>query len=106
MIRFLFRALGFLLLATAFAALVVDGTRSIAGGQALFYPLGDTAAWLAGARFKAVTSLLSDAPPSARSFAVALLAAPAWVFTGLLGLLFLVLGRRSDQTAGLPLRRS
>ena len=36
MIRFAFRALGFLVLAAAFIALLHDGTRSIAADQALF----------------------------------------------------------------------
>ena len=106
MIRFLFRALGFLSMAAAFAALVVDGTRSIAGGRALFYPLGDTTAWLAGARFEAMTNVLSTAPALVRTLAAGLFAAPAWVVAGLLGMGLLLLGRNPSQGPGLPLHRS
>ena len=53
MIRFLLRTLGFVLLAAAFAALVVDGSRSIAGGQLLQFSPGEGAAWLGGARYGA-----------------------------------------------------
>lgn len=106
MIRFLLRALGFLLIVAAFAAIVVDGTRSIAGGRPLFYALGDTAAWLGGARFEAATGYLSKAPSLVQTFATALLGAPGWVVTGLLGLLLLVLGRSPPDGIGRPVRRS
>ena len=93
MIRFLLRALGFLLVAASFAALVVDGTRSIAGGRLLFSAFGDTVAWLAGARYDAVTSVLARAPSPVAAAVALLLAAPAWAVTGPLGLLLLAAGR-------------
>lgn len=40
MLRFLFRTLGLILLACAFAAAIVDGTRSIAAGSLVFTTLG------------------------------------------------------------------
>ena len=40
MIRFLFRFLGFLILAGGFIALVYDGTKSIAGSAFVYTPLG------------------------------------------------------------------
>ena len=46
MLRFVFRLMGFVLLAAAFAALIVDGTRSIAARQLLPYSFEDTAAWM------------------------------------------------------------
>ena len=46
MIRLLFRFLGVLLLAAAFAALIIDGTKSIAASAILYTPASDTAAQL------------------------------------------------------------
>jgi len=43
MLRLLSRFLGFGLLASAFAALVIDGTRSIAAGEVMTTPLGAVA---------------------------------------------------------------
>lgn len=93
MIRFLFRALGFLLVAAAFAALVVDGTRSIAGERLLQYSLGDTAAWLGGARYAAGLGSLAQAPAAAQTVVRTLLAVPTWIVTGSLGLVLLYAGR-------------
>jgi hypothetical protein len=49
MFRFLFRATGLLFLAAAFAALVVDATRSIAGGMLMVTPLSEAFATKLGA---------------------------------------------------------
>ena len=42
MLRFLLRLVGLLSLAGAFAALIVDGTRSVAAGRIALLPLGRT----------------------------------------------------------------
>ena len=88
MVRFLLRALGFCLVAAAFAALVVDGTRSIAGGRLLQYGIGDTAAWLGGA------------PLPVRAVAGAALAVPGWLASGALGLALLHAGRPQAARPG------
>lgn len=106
MIRFLLRALGFLLVAAAFAALVVDGTRSIAGGRLLDFSLGDTAVWLGGARYAAAMGSLAQAPAAAQTMARALLAVPTWIATGSLGLVLLQAGRPPAGRVGFSGRRS
>lgn len=42
MFRFLFRLIGFILLAAGFVALVIDGTKSIAAGRVMVTVLGET----------------------------------------------------------------
>jgi hypothetical protein len=42
MFRFLFRLIGFVLLAAGFVALVIDGTKSIAAGRVIVTVLGET----------------------------------------------------------------
>ena len=93
MIRFILRAVGFLLLAAAFAALVVDGTRSIAGHRILQFSLGEIAAWAGGARYAALVGGIARAPEPLRQLAFGLLAAPGWTVMGGLGLLLLYAGR-------------
>ncbi len=105
MIRFLFRSLGFLLLASAFAALVVDGTRSIAGGRLLLYSLADTGTWLGAARLAAAAGL-PEAPAVLQRLGAGLLGAPGWVVAGLVGLALLHAGRPRLAPPGLSGRRA
>ncbi|WP_129220794.1 hypothetical protein [Lichenibacterium ramalinae] len=100
MVRFLLRALGFCLVAAAFAALVVDGTRSIAGGRLLQYGIGDTAAWLGGAPFAGLLAELAGAPLPVRAVAGAALAVPGWLASGALGLALLHAGRPQAARPG------
>lgn len=51
MLRVALRIGGFVLLTCAFVALVVDGTRSVAGDAWTATPLGATAFWLFPAKF-------------------------------------------------------
>lgn len=51
MIRFVIRAIGLLIIAAGFAALVVDGTRSIAGSDLQIMAFGDLCVTLFPARF-------------------------------------------------------
>ena len=106
MIRFLLRALGFLLVAAAFAALVVDGTRSIAGGRLLQYSLGDTLGWLEGARYAAQLQGLAGWPEPTQRITLGLLAVPGWVVTGALGLALLYAGRPPAAGIGFSGRRA
>ena len=104
MIRFLLRASGFLLLAAAFASLVVDGTRSIAAQTVLQFPLGDTVAWLGGAGFRALLDRAAQWPaPLAQAFA-GLLAVPSWIVTAVLGFALLLAGRPPRPRIGLSRR--
>lgn len=42
MIRFVLRLIGFVLIALGFIALVIDGTKSIAGGRLIYTVIGET----------------------------------------------------------------
>jgi hypothetical protein len=63
MLRFVVRALGFIALAWAFAAAVMDGARSIANSRVLLTPLGATMARLAPERFQELPSLAARIHP-------------------------------------------
>ena len=63
MLRLLVRALGFVALAWAFAAAVMDGARSIANSTVLLTPLGSTIARLAPERFQELPSLAARIHP-------------------------------------------
>jgi hypothetical protein len=102
MIRFVFRFFGFWLLAAAFVAVVYDGARAIAGSQVTFTKLGDT--WNAIHS----TSLQSLQPVIERNVGVWLwdpvmlniLVSPTWAVFGVLGILFILLGRRKRALIG------
>lgn len=96
MIRFLFRLLGFLILAGGFVALVIDGTRSIAAGAIAFTPL--ETAWSS-----ASPETLASARASAGGAQGALdwvLAQPACAMLGVIGMLFMLAGRRRRRKVG------
>ncbi len=101
MFRFFFRSVGFLLLAGAFAALVIDGTRSIASGMLSWTPLGQTIAWLAPNEVQALK-------PSIDHFnrflwdplMVHLLLLPTWLVIGILGTLVMALTQKRRPTIG------
>jgi hypothetical protein len=93
MIRFILRTAGFVLMAAAFASLVVDGTRSVAAQHIAEFSLGDTLGWLAGAHFTSSMQGLVRWPALAQQLVRGFLAVPSWLVTGTLGLLFLYAGR-------------
>lgn len=99
--RVIFRFLGFWLLAGAFIALVLDGTRSIADARVVITPLGET--WhalhsnslqlLQPAIERHITPLLWD------PVMLAILNTPTWVVVGLIGVAFALIGHagRADD---------
>lgn len=102
MIRFLFRSLGLFCLAAAFVLVIYDGTKSIAGNQ-LFLTSVSTLWGLIGANSLAMLKPLIS--PYANGVIwdpvmVSILAAPAWAMLGLLGILFMLLGRRKKPLIG------
>lgn len=106
MIRFLLRSLGFVLMAATFVALVVDGTRSIAGGRLLQYPLGDALAWFGGTRSALATEGVARAPAVVGHVVALLLAVPGWMVGAVLGLSLLYAGRPARSEVGLSRRRA
>ena len=100
--RFILRFLGLWLLAGAFVALIVDGTASIAGDAIRFKTLGET--WFAIHQ----NSLLLLQPAIERHVAVwlwdpviaTLLQQPTWMVLGILGVIFILLGRKKRPLIG------
>jgi len=102
MIRFVLRFIGLICLAAAFILLIYDGTKSIAGNR-LFLTSVRTVWEL----FNAAS--LAKLEPTIQSYVggylwdpvmVAILAAPSWGVLGVLGILFLLLGRRKKPLIG------
>jgi hypothetical protein len=92
MLRFLFRALALLTFAAGFAAVIVDGTRSIAGNELNLTPLG---VFLQG-RIPALENIIGRNihPFLWDPVTVNLLKMPIWAFLALLGMVFLWLASR------------
>lgn len=105
MLRFIFRILGLFLLAGAFAALVIDGTRSIAGGGLLLTPLGKTISWFAPDALKNPQALLEGRIPFLWDpVMVRLLLLPTWLVVGSLGTLIMALTRKRRPRIGFSSR--
>ena len=106
MIRFLFRFLGLLCLAGAFILVVYDGTKSIAGSQLYFTSVQVLWQLMNPA---SLAGFMQDTKPLIAPYAggmlwdpgvLAILAAPAWGLLGVLGVLFLLFGRRRKPLIG------
>jgi hypothetical protein len=102
MLRIIFRFIGLMLLAAGFAALVVDGTRSIAGGEITLTSLRETATMIAPAKFALLQPALEKKlglwawNPVATLF----LSIPTWIIVGGLGLLLVLATRRRAPQIG------
>jgi hypothetical protein len=102
MFRFLFRFVGFIILAIGFIALIYDGTKSIGGSALVFTPLGQH--WN---NFHS-TSLQLLQPAIERHLAVwlwdpvvlSILTAPAWLVLGVIGAIFMLIGRKQKPLIG------
>ena len=106
MIRFLVRLVGFLLVAAAFVALVIDGIRSIAAEQLVIMPLGEAGFRLFPRTFPLIEpALVRHVHPFLWDpIVLNLLTLPTWLVTGLLGILLLWLGRRRPAPVGVLTR--
>ncbi len=101
MLRLSFRFIGLLLLAGAFAALVVDGTRSVAARSTEILPLGRTATALAPDAFvKVHTFIEAHAPLLWDPVLVTILLLPSWLVMGILGFVVLALTRPRTPKIG------
>jgi hypothetical protein len=102
MTRFLFRFVGLWLLAGAFVALVIDGTRSIAASRLILTPVGE--AWVAihpGSIDLLHSTIERNLSPWLwEAVLVNLLYAPLWLALGVLGALFVLLGRPRTRPIG------
>jgi hypothetical protein len=106
MIRFLFRSLGLLCLAAAFILVVYDGTKSIAADQLYFTSVQGIWQLLNPDSFERFTATVRPmVTPYAGGMAwdpiiLGILSAPAWSLPGVLGVLFLLLGRKKKPLIG------
>lgn len=94
MIRFLFRFSGFWLMAGAFVALVVDGTRSIAATEIVF--TSAARAWVSlspGTLELAQAKVIALSPLAWSAVVQPLLNLPLFFLLGLIGALCLAIGR-------------
>lgn len=106
MIRFLFRSLGLICLAAAFILVVYDGTKSIAANQLYFTSVH--ALWQL-INPASLQGFIQDTKPLVTPYAggmlwdpgvLGILAAPSWSLLGIVGILFLLLGRRKKPLIG------
>lgn len=105
MLRFLLRSAGFVLLAAALAALIVDGTRSIAAKQILLFSFGETATWLFPAKLAWLKQGFDQGELLVlRPLLTGVLSVPTWVVGGFLGMLLLFAGRRPPPKIGFSSR--
>ncbi len=97
MFRFLLRLTGLLSLAGAFATLLLDGTRSLAGGRILLTPIAE----FIGARVSLIErGALSLHPILWNPVTTNLLRLPAWLLLTAVGLLLLQLSRQPQPLVG------
>ncbi len=101
MFRVIIRTIGLVLLAASFAALVIDGTRSIAASKLLVTSFGDTAIYLLPNTFPALKPAVEHVHPVLWDpFLVALFLLPAFVILAVLGLLLIWMVRRRQINVG------
>ena len=99
MFRLLFRVLGLVAIALAFALLVKDATRSIAGGELALTPLGLDAVMLFPLKFAQMQPMLERNvhPLLWDPVALTVLRMPTWLALGAVGgLLFYAVRRRQS----------
>ena len=102
MIRFLFRFVGLWILAAGFVALVRDGTKSIAGNAVFITKLVDDWNNIHGASLEQLKGLVERyAGPSIWELvSLYILAAPTWLVVGIIGSIFILIGRRKKPLIG------
>lgn len=106
MLRFLFRALGLLLLAVGFVGLVVDGTRSIANNAVVFSSLGEVAAAILKERYLMLQPAAERIHPFVWDPVVRdITLAPASVVTLAIGAILLWVGQKRREGIGFVARR-
>ena len=99
--RFLMRSAGFLLLTVAFAAVVVDGTRSVVSKRMVLFSFGETLDWLRPAWREALDRAIDRGGiPGVQEILPVITVAPTFAVAGLVGLILLVAGRRPRPKIG------
>jgi hypothetical protein len=106
MIRFIFRLIGLVLLAGGFAALVIDGTRSIAGNRLLWTPFEQTAQWLLPGKLPLLQAIVErDVHPLLwNPVLITIFRLPASLVLGVLGVVLLLISRKRSRSIGFTSR--
>ncbi|MEJ0093473.1 MAG: hypothetical protein WDN46_08550 [Methylocella sp.] len=101
MIRLTARFLGFFILASAFAALAIDVSRSLAGGSLALTQIGQTAAALAPAKLALLQNAIDPhAHPLLDQTLTRALRLPTFLVVGAVGVVFLWLARTPRPKIG------
>jgi hypothetical protein len=102
MFRFLFRFIGLWLLAGAFVALVIDGTRSVAASRIVLTTVGEAWSVVHRSSLEIFRAHIEASYPAWAwdPVAITFLFAPLWVTLGVLGVLFALLGRVPARPIG------
>ncbi len=95
MIRFLFRFLGLWMLAGAFVALVIDGTRSVSASRFISVPVRDAWALIDPASLDGMQARFAGGV--GEPVLAAILALPFFAFLAAAGLLLLLIGKRKRE---------
>jgi hypothetical protein len=102
MFRFLFRFIGLWMLAGAFVALVIDGTRSITAGRIVIMPVAE--GWLAvhpaSLEWLKVVVERDISPRLWDPVLLQVMYAPLWLVLAVVGALLIFLGRRRARPIG------
>lgn len=106
MLRLIFRFIALMLLAAAFAALVIDGAKSLSDSTLVLTPLGKTLFALFPTRFPLLQPAIERhvSPFLWDPVVVSILLAPTWAVAGLIGALLMRLTRRRRPPIGVEVR--
>jgi hypothetical protein len=101
MIRLAFRVFGLILLAAGFVALVVDGTRSIAGGSFTVTSLAEALLWAFPNKIEAMKPQIQHWNPYLWDpIMINLLSLPLWSITGFIGFLAIAIAQKKPAKIG------
>jgi hypothetical protein len=102
MIRSLFRLIGVIALAAGFILLMYDGAKSIADSRVYIYKLGQLWADIHSASLQAAQARVQASLPAQiwDPGITTVLDQPAWLIFGIIGTIFILLGRRRKPLIG------
>jgi hypothetical protein len=102
MIRFLLRFIGLICLAAGFILLIYDGTKSIAGNMVFLTSVRTLWELINAGGLAKVKPMIEPYAGGVLwdPLMVTILAAPSWSLLGVLGILFLLLGRKKKPLIG------
>ena len=102
MVRFLFRFVGLWLLAGAFVALVIDGTRSVGASRIVLTTVGEAWSVVHRPSLELFRAYIEGGYPAWvwDPVAINFLLAPLWIALGVLGILFALVGRVPARPIG------